>query len=110
MALLGDLGLQVHAAHGLLRENAGHDDQAQEERDEEIEEIVAGVDGGHAEPDDDEQAPPAVAGGPDGPARPEGPPPPFAVSPGPLRDPPHGTLGISAERVRPGRSIGGWPR
>ena len=63
-------------AHHRLGQDARHHDQAEQHRREEIEQVVAGVDGREAEADRGEQAPPAVARGPDRAPRPEEPPDP----------------------------------
>ena len=64
----------AHAAHRLLGQHAGDHDQREHHRLEEVEEVVAGVHRGEAEPDRDRETPPAFARGTDRASRaPEGP-------------------------------------
>src|SRR5206468_3589061 len=71
----GQGGLDAHSTDRLLGEHPRHDDQAEQHRDEEIEEIVPGVDGGESEAERGAEAPPAVARGPERASRPREPPP-----------------------------------
>src|SRR5207249_5035990 len=54
----GQGGLDAHSTDRLLGEHPRHDDQAEQHRDEEIEEIVPGVDGGESEAERGAEAPP----------------------------------------------------
>src|SRR5437667_2822170 len=71
----GQDGLDAHSTDRLLGEHPRHDDQAEQHRDEEIEEIVPGVDGGESEAERGAEAPPAVARGPERASRPRETPP-----------------------------------
>src|SRR5437870_2566147 len=63
--LVGQDGLDADPTDRLLGEHARHDDQAEQHRDEEVEEIVPGVDRRESEPERGAEAPPAVARGPE---------------------------------------------
>ena len=77
--LVGHARRHAHAAHRLLRQRAGDHDEREHHRLEEIEEVVAGVHRGEAEPDRDRETPPAFASGTDraprAPERPHAPDP-----------------------------------
>ena len=105
----GDLELP----DGQVGQHARDDDQGEEHGAEEVREVVARVHRGDAEPDRREDAPPAVAGRPDG-LRP--PPPPAPQAP---RQPDHATPWAKPRRAprppvsggpgRPARSCGSPP-
>src|SRR2546427_57894 len=90
--LVGQDGLDADPTDGLLGEHARHDDQAEQHRDEEVEEIVPGVDRGESEAERGADAPPAVARGPERAPRPP---------------PPEPTLGCHAGVTGEGRRAGG---
>src|SRR6185295_18444950 len=64
-------GAQPQLAHALLGQDTGDDDQGQQQRGEQVEQVVAGVHRGEAERQRRAQTPPAVASRPDGPPRSE---------------------------------------
>src|SRR5256885_786522 len=88
--LVGQDGLVADPTDRLLGEHARHHDQAEQHRDEEVEEIVPGVDRRESEPERGAEAPPAVARGPE---------------PAPRPPPPEPTLGCHA-RVTGERAAG----
>src|SRR5947208_16243201 len=73
--LVGQDGLDTDPTDRLLREHARHDDQAEQHRDEKVEEIVPRVDRRESEAERGAEAPPAVTRGPQRAPRPQPPPP-----------------------------------
>src|SRR5947209_18130858 len=90
--LVGQDGRDADPTDRLLGEHARHDDQAEQHRDEEVEEIVPGVDRRESEPERGAEAPPAVARGPE---------------PAPRPPPPEPTLGCHARVTGDGSPGGG---